>query len=88
MVWPLVAVGTALTALATLTTLAIENPSSAASLPNPLPGVSGACLGLVNLFLDQGNGDPLDASDVPLLVVAGVAAIAGVVAFWGAKSRR
>jgi len=43
-------------------------------------------LGLLNLF--RGTGDPLDASDLPLLLVAGAAALGCVAAFWAAKVRR
>jgi len=84
--WPLVAVGAALAALAaTLAALAVENPVAPSPLPD-FPGVGGACLGLLNLF--RSTGDPLDASDLPLLLVAGAAALGCVAAFWAAKVRR
>jgi hypothetical protein len=85
--WPLVAAGAALASIAvTLAALAIENPAPVASIPSTAPGLSGACLGLLDLFL--GGGDPLDASDVPLLVAAGAAALGCAASFWAAKSRR
>jgi hypothetical protein len=84
--WPLVAVGAALAALAaSLTALAVENPSSPSPLRN-FPAVGGACLGLLHLFQD--SGDPLDGSDVPLLLMAGASAVGCAAAFWAAKVRR
>jgi hypothetical protein len=85
--WPLIAAGAALASIATtLTALAIENPASVTQIPASIPGVSGACLGLLNLF--QGKGDPLDASDVPLLIAAGAAGLGCAASFWAAKRRR
>jgi hypothetical protein len=86
--WPLIAAGVALASIASvLTALAIENPAPAAKLPALLPGVSGACLGLLSLFARE-SGDPLDTSDVPLLLIAGAAALGAVASFWAARSRR
>ena len=85
--WLLIAIGTALASIAsTLTALAVENPTLAPEIPKSIPGVSGACLGLLNVF--QQKGDPLDSSDVPLLVFAGAAVLGCVVAFWAAAQRR
>jgi hypothetical protein len=80
-----------LTALASaLTALAIENPFP----PSPLGDgtftaddpLVGRCLGLLNLF--SSGADPLDSSDVPLLVAAGTSAAAAIVALRVAVARR
>jgi hypothetical protein len=82
--WPLVAVGSVLGAVsAVLVALAIEDPVQ--PLPNLVQGVSGACLGAIRLFY---KGDPLDRSDVPLIVVAALALAVCGVAFRLAASRR
>jgi hypothetical protein len=86
--WPLIAAGVALASIAvTLTALAIEDPAPTARLPALLPGVSGACQGLLSLFVRE-SGDPLDGSDVPLLVLAAAAGLGAVGSFRAAKSRR
>jgi hypothetical protein len=83
--WPLVVLGMALAAAAaSLFTLAAEKP--AASLPNPVAGVSAACLVAISLFQESGNR--WDPSDLPLLLGAGAAAIGCVAALVLAKARR
>jgi hypothetical protein len=87
----MIGVAVVLAALAAgLATAAIENPISSSPLgdgtfagDDPLLA---RCLGLVNLF--SPGGDPLDSSDVPLLVDAAVAAVASLVALRMAAGRR
>jgi hypothetical protein len=85
--WPLVAAALVLaSAAATLAALAVENPLQPWLPEGRVSGDVGHCLGLLNLFAPK--GDPLDSSDVPLLVGSALAALGCAVALRFAAQRR
>jgi hypothetical protein len=89
--WPLVVTAVVGACIAgSLAALAIESPVPRSPLgdgtfagDDPLLA---RCLGLINLF--SGGGDPLDSSDAPLLLGAGVAVAASLVALRLAAAHR
>ena len=87
--WPLVLVALVFSSAATaLLALAIEDPVEP-WLPQAVasedPAI-GRCLAILNLFAPM--GDPLDSSDVPIIVAAAVLAAGGMSALWLAARRR
>jgi hypothetical protein len=81
--WPFIVLSAGCGAVAAvLVGLAMENPSA---YLGAVPGASAECLGLLNLFL---QGEPLESSDVPLLVGALVALLLCGLIYRAAAARR
>ena len=84
--WHLIGAALVLASAAvTLVALAVENPVQP-WLPETFSGDVGRCLALLNLFAR--SRDPLDSSDVPLLVGSAAAAVGCAIALRLAAQRR
>ena len=89
--WPMIFTAVVSASLAAgLTAVAIENPVPPTPLADGTFAADDAllarCLGLFNLF--SPGGDPLDTSDAPLLIGAGVAVATSLLALRLAAGRR
>lgn len=85
--WPLIAASLVLaSAAATLAALAVEDPVQPWPSQGAFSGDVGRCLSLLNLL--SPGGDPLDRSDVPLLIGSAFAALACAITMGLAARRR